>query len=209
MRVGPTPSYIDGEIFEQTTINSTIKEYAMTLWKIDPTHSELNFKVKHLLVSTVSGHFGKFDATIETHKGDFSDAKIWFEADVDSINTKNEQRDGHLKSADFFNGAEFPMMTFVSKSVKKTSDHELEVTGNLTMRGTTREITLYAIYNGTVAGFGGKEVAGFEITGKLNRFDYGLEWNALTEAGGVVVSNEVKFEILAEFNKVQEAAKAA
>jgi len=181
----------------------------MTTWKIDPAHSEINFKVKHLVVSTVTGHFSKFDASIETSKEDFSDAKINFEADINSIDTKNEQRDGHLKSADFFDSENHPKMTFVSKSIKKVSDHEMKVTGNLTLRGVTKEITLDVIYNGTVAGFGGTQVAGFEVRGKLNRFDFGLQWNALTEAGGVVVSNEVKIEILAEFNKVQEAVKAA
>jgi polyisoprenoid-binding protein YceI len=165
--------------------------------------------VKHLVISTVTGHFNKFDASIETNKEDFSDAKINFEADIDSIDTKNEQRDGHLKSADFFDSEKHPKMTFVSKSVKKISDHEMNVTGNLTLRGVTKEITLDVIYNGTVSGFGGTEVAGFEVRGKLNRFDFGLQWNALTEAGGVVVSNEVKIEILAEFHKAKEAVKAA
>jgi len=181
----------------------------MTTWKIDPAHSEINFKVKHLVVSTVTGHFSKFDASIETNKEDFSDAKINFEADINSIDTKNEQRDGHLKSADFFDAEKYPKMTFVSKSIKKTSDHEMQVIGNLTLRGVIKEITLDVIYNGTVAGFGGTEVAGFEVRGKVNRFDFGLQWNALTEAGGVVVSNEVKIEILAEFNKANEAVKAA
>lgn len=181
----------------------------MAQWKIDQAHSEINFKVKHLVVSTVSGTFGKFDATIEANKEDFSDAKFGFEADVASVNTKNEQRDGHLKSPDFFDTAKYPTMTFVSKSVKKVSDYELQVTGDLTIRGTKKEVTLDVLYNGTVAGFGGAKVAGFEVQGKINRFDFGLQWNALTEAGGVVVSNEVKIEILAEFNKVQSASKAA
>ncbi|HLG31952.1 MAG TPA: YceI family protein, partial [Ignavibacteriaceae bacterium] len=167
------------------------------------------FKVKHLVVSTVTGHFKTFDATVETNKEDFSDAVIKFEADVNSISTKNEQRDTHLKSADFFDSEKNPKMTFTSTSVKKISDYELKVNGNITMRGITKEITLDLIYNGVVSGFGGTEVAGFEVRGKVNRFDFGLQWNALTEAGGVVVSNEVKIEILAEFNKVQEAVKAA
>ncbi len=181
----------------------------MAQWKIDSTHSEINFKVKHLVVSTVTGTFTKFDATIQGEKEDFSDAKFSFEADVNSISTKNEQRDGHLKSPDFFDAANHPKMTFASKSVKRLSDYELQVIGDLTIRGTTKEVALDVIYNGTVAGFGGSRVAGFEVKGKINRFDYGLQWNALTEAGGVVVSNEVKIEILAEFNKVQAAAKAA
>lgn len=181
----------------------------MTTWKIDPAHSEINFKVKHLVVSTVTGHFNTFDATIETTSDDFSDAKINFEADVKSISTKNDQRDTHLKSADFFDAENHPKMTFVSKSVKKLSDHEMQVTGNLTIRGKSEEIVLDVIYNGTVSGFGNTQVAGFEVRGKLNRFDFGLQWNALTEAGGVVVSNEVKIEILAEFNKINKAVKAA
>ena len=181
----------------------------MALWKIDPTHSEVSFKVKHLVVSTVTGHFDQFEATIGTAKEDFSDAKISFEADVNSINTKNEQRDGHLKSPDFFDAAKYPKMSFESTSAKKMSDYELQVVGNLTMRGVTREIVLDVIYNGTVAGLGGNQVAGFEIRTRLNRFDFGLQWSALTETGGVVVSNEVKIEILAEFNKAQDVAKAA
>jgi polyisoprenoid-binding protein YceI len=176
----------------------------MSLWKIDPVHSEVSFKVKHLVISTVTGHFDKFDATIEAAKEDFSDALIKFEADINSINTKNGQRDGHLKSPDFFDAATYPKMWFSSKSVKIISDFELQVIGDLTMRGVTKEITLDVMYNGTVAGLGGIQVAGFEIRTKLNRFDYGLQWNALTEAGGITVSNEVKIEIMAEFNKAQK-----
>jgi polyisoprenoid-binding protein YceI len=181
----------------------------MALWKIDPAHSEVNFKVKHLVVSTVTGHFAQFEAAIESSKEDFSDAKISFEAEVASIDTKNEQRDQHLQSPDFFDAASFPTLSFASTSVKNISEHELRVKGNLTMHGATRDITLDVIYNGTVPGFGGNEVAGFEIRSRLNRFDFGLQWNALTEAGGVVVSNEVQIEILAEFQKAIQQAQAA
>ncbi len=178
-------------------------------WNIDPTHSEVNFKVKHLVVSTVTGHFDSFEATIESSQEDFSDATIAFEANIASVNTKNEQRDGHLKSADFFDAANYPKMSFVSTSVKKFSEHELRVVGNLTFRGVKREVALDVIYNSIVSGFGGTTVAGFEITGKLNRFDFSLQWNGLIEVGGVVVSNEVKLEILAECTKVMGAQKAA
>ena len=181
----------------------------MTLWKIDPAHSEINFRVKHLVVSTVTGHFAQFDAVIESGKEDFSDAIITFEADVASIDTKNQQRDQHLKSPDFFDADRYPKMKFVSTSVERISDHELRVKGNLTMRVVTREITLDVGYNGTVAGFEGNQVAGFEINTKLNRFDFGLQWSALTEAGNVVVSNEVRIEILAEFKKAAQQLKAA
>ena len=173
----------------------------MTKWKIDSAHSEIKFKVKHLVVSTVTGQFNTFDAVVESNKPDFSDAKISFEADVNSIDTKNEQRDTHLKSADFFDAANFPKLTFISKSINKKSDSEYEVIGDITIRGTKKEIKLNATYNGTVKGFGGVEVAGFEITGKLNRFDFGLKWNTLTEVGGVVVAEEVKLEIAAELQK--------
>ena len=181
----------------------------MTRWTIDPAHSEVNFKVKHLVVSTVSGTFRKFTATIDAAANDFGDAAITFDADVDSIDTKNEQRDNHLKSPDFFDAANHPKISFISRGVKRLSDHELEVVGIMTMRGVSKEIILHVSYNGTVAGFGGKKVAGFEITGKLNRFDFGLQWNALTETAGVVVANEVKIEILAEFNVAEQQSLAA
>ena len=174
----------------------------MKTWKIDTVHSEVNFKVKHLVVSTVRGGFDKFDATIESSSDNFSNAKIKFEADINSINTRNADRDAHLKSADFFNSEISPKMLFESKSVKNTSDYEMEVIGDLTIRGITKEIKLDVIYNGVVSGIGNVNVASFEISGKLNRFDYGLKWNGLTEAGGVMVSNEVKIEILAEFVEV-------
>jgi len=181
----------------------------MTKWKIDPAHSEVNFKVKHLVVSTVRGHFNNFDAVIETSSEDFSDAKIKFEAETNSINTRNSDRDAHLKSADFFDAQKYEKISFVSASVMKISDHEIKVKGSLTIRDITKEITLDVIYNGIVEGMDGNDVAGFEISTKLNRFDYGLKWNALTEAGGVVVGNEVKIEILAEFNKAKSVAQAA
>lgn len=174
----------------------------MALWKVDQAHSEIKFKVKHLVVSTVTGQFTSFAGTVEADKPDFSDAKILFEADVNSIDTNNEQRDGHLKSADFFDAANHPKLTFASKSITKKSNDEYVVVGDMTIRGTTKEISLNVTYNGTTKGFGGVDVAGFEITGKLNRFDFGLHWNALTEAGGVVVSSEVKLEIAAEINRV-------
>lgn len=174
----------------------------MATWKMDTAHTEVKFKVKHLVISTVTGSFNKFDGTVETSKDDFTDAKIVFEADVNSIDTKNEQRNGHLKSPDFFDAANHPKMTFKSTSLTKKSGDAYVLTGNLTIRGTTKEIKLDVIYNGTVKGFGGSfDVAAFEITGKLNRQDFGLKWSALTEAGGVVASDEVKIEVLAEFVK--------
>lgn len=173
----------------------------MALWKVDPTHSEIKFKVKHLVVSTVTGQFTSFSGTVESDKTDFSDAKISFEADINSVNTNNEQRDGHLKSPDFFDAANHPKLSFVSKSITKKSVDEYLVTGDITIRETIKEISLNVTYNGTTKGFGDVDVAGFEITGKLNRFDFGLQWNALTEVGGIVVGDEVKIDIFAELNK--------
>ena len=174
----------------------------MATWKMDTAHSEVKFKVKHLVVSTVSGTFDNFAATVESSKADFSDAVIAFEADVTSISTKNEQRDGHLKSPDFFDAANHPKITFESKSLKPVSGDDYELTGDLTIRGTTKPIKLNVTYNGTVKGFGGSfDVAAFEVTGKINRQEYGLKWSALTESGGIVVSDEVKIEAFAEFVK--------
>lgn len=169
----------------------------MTQWSIDPAHSEVKFKVKHLVISTVTGQFKAVHGTVQAAKPDFSDARIQFEADVDSISTNNEQRDAHLKSPDFFDAANHPKLSFVSTSMKPKGDGEFELKGDMTIRGTKRSIVLDVVYNGTVKGFDG-DVAAFEITGTLNRQDFGLRWNAMTEAGGVVVSDEVKLDIAVE-----------
>jgi polyisoprenoid-binding protein YceI len=173
----------------------------MEKWKIDPMHSEVKFKVKHLVISTVTGEFRKFNITAETENDKFENAKISFEADVNSIDTREPQRDAHLKSADFFDAANHPKMVFISKSFKRISDHKYELVGDLTIRGTAREIKLDVTYNGKVKGIQGEDVAGFEINGKLNRQDFGLKWNALTEAGGIVVGDEIELEIELEMHK--------
>ena len=181
----------------------------MKNWKIDPAHSEIKFKVKHLLVSTVTGSFGKFDAELNSDVENFENAVISFEAETASINTNNAQRDAHLQSADFFDAENFPKITFVSKSFTKLSENYYELTGDITIRGVTKEIKLKVEHNGNARGFDGLEVAGFEITGKLNRFDFGLQWNAMTEAGGIVVGPEIKIEIFAEMKESVEVSKAA
>jgi polyisoprenoid-binding protein YceI len=181
----------------------------MAQWKIDQAHSEITFKVKHLVISTVTGRFTNFDGTIESEAPDFSDASIRFTADVNSINTGNEQRDGHLKSPDFFDAAAYPGLSFVSTSFTKVGDEEFKLTGDMTMRGVTRQVTLDAVYNGTVKGFDG-DVAAFEVAGKLSRKEFGLLWNALTETGGVAVGDEVKLDLVVELKKaaVEEAVAA-
>ncbi len=178
----------------------------MSYWKIDPHHSDVTFKVQHLLVAAVTGYFEKFDATIEASQEDFSDAVFRFEAETNSINSGNEKRDEHLRSVDFFDAASFPRMWFVSKAVRVVSDFELQIVGDLTLRGVNREIVLDAYYNGSVGGIAGGMVAGFEIRTKLRRFDFGLQWNGLTGDGNVLAGNEVKIEILGEFIKAQGAS---
>jgi polyisoprenoid-binding protein YceI len=181
----------------------------MAQWTLDQAHSEVKFKVKHLVVSTVTGQFRSIRGSVEAARPDFSDAKIRFEADVDSISTNNEQRDGHLKSADFFDAANHPKLTFVSTDITRKGEGVYQLIGDMTIRGTKKSVTLDVTYNGTVKGFEG-EVAGFEMTGKLNRQDFGLRWNAMTEAGGVVVSDEVKLDVAVELKAAQVGqAKAA
>lgn len=166
----------------------------MTTYTIDPAHSEIVFKVRHLVISTVSGNFSKFDATMTSEKEDFSDAKVNFEADVNSISTNNEQRDGHLKADDFFDVAKYPALNFKSTSIKKKSDTEFILDGDLTIRDVTKPISLDVVYNGS-ANFYGQNKYGFEITGKINRKDFGLKWNAVTETGGIALSDEVKLAL--------------
>jgi len=173
----------------------------MATWKLDAAHSEVKFKVKHLVISTVTGQFNSFSGIIESSRGDFSDANISFEANIDSIDTNDKGRDGHLMSADFFDAAKYPKLFFKSKTVKKKSDNELEVAGDITIRGITKDIKLKVIFNGIVNGFGGAEVAGFEISGRLNRLDFGLHWNGITEAGGIVVSDDVKLNVQVQMVK--------
>jgi polyisoprenoid-binding protein YceI len=173
----------------------------MATWKIDASHSEITFKVKHLVISTVSGKFNEFDATVEAEKDDFSDAQVSFSAKIDSISTGNEQRDGHLKSADFFDAAGHPELSFKSTALKQVSGSDYELTGDLTIRGTTKPVTLKAEFGGIQNDFYGNTVAGFELTGKINRQEFGLTWSAVTEAGGVVVSDEVKLAVNVELIK--------
>ncbi|MFY7965815.1 MAG: YceI family protein [Chitinophagaceae bacterium] len=164
----------------------------MATYKIDAAHSEITFKVKHLMITNVTGNFTKFDATLEADADDFSDAKISFEADINSINTNNEQRDGHLKSADFFNAEAFPTLSFTSTSFTKKGDDEYTLVGDLTLKGHTKSVELNVEYGGTATDPYNQVKAGFEITGKINRQDFGLTWSAVTEAGGIMVSDEVK-----------------
>lgn len=163
-----------------------------TTWAIDPAHSEVQFKVKHLVISTVTGQFKNFSGKLETESDAFENAKITFEADIKSISTNNEDRDNHLKSPDFFEAESYPKLTFVSKSFNKLGGGEFKLIGDLTIKGTTKEVALNVEHGGVMNDPYGNTKAGFEITGEINRKDFGLTWGAVTEAGGVVVSDEVK-----------------
>ena len=173
----------------------------MTTYKIDVDHSDVMFKVKHLMISTVTGIFKKFDATLEVDENDLTNAKVYFEADIDSVDTKKEQRDAHLKSDDFFNAEKFPKMTFTSTSIEKVQDEEYRLNGDLTIRDITKPVALKVEFNGDIVDPWGKERKGFEINGKINRKDFGLKWSAVTEAGGVVVADDVKLVMNVEMVK--------
>jgi polyisoprenoid-binding protein YceI len=174
-----------------------------TKWNLDPGHSEIGFKVKHMMITNVSGSFKKFDAQVETAGLDFSTAKINLTADIDSITTSNPDRDAHLKSADFFDAANHPQLKFVSTRVEKVDDDNYIVHGNLTLRGVTQPVKLNAEFGGIGKDPWGNEKAGFTITGKIVRTDYKLNWNAALEAGGVLVGDEVK--ISAEIQLIKQA----
>lgn len=169
-----------------------------TKWNIDNSHSEVGFKVKHMMISTVKGHFEEYEASIESSKEDFSDAQFSFSAKTASINTKNNDRDNHLKSDDFFNIGEYPEMTFTS-----TSFDGDKLAGHLTIRDVTKEVTLDVDLNGVAVDPYGQTKAGFEMRGKINRKDFNLAWSAVTEAGSIVVADTVTLVIDAQFVKQQ------
>jgi polyisoprenoid-binding protein YceI len=172
-----------------------------TKWVIDPMHSEIQFKVKHLVISTVTGSFKSFEGTLETEGDDFGKAKVSVSINTDSIDTNQPQRDEHLKSAEFFDAAQFPQISFNAKSVKKSGDDEFEVTGDLTIKGVTKSVTVLAEYGGSTDDFYGNTKAGFEVTAKVSRKDFGLTWNGITEAGSVVVGDEIKLFANIQFAK--------
>ena len=176
---------------------------AQTKWAVDKSHSKVQFAVTHLIISEVTGQFKSFDADVEASKDDFTDAKIQFSADVNSINTDNEDRDKHLKSDDFFNAEKFPKLTFIGKSFKKVGGKNYKLVGDFTIRDITKEVTLDVVYNGSVKDPWGNTKAGFKIKGEINRFDYNLKWNALMEVGGAVVGKTVSIVVDLELQKAK------
>lgn len=174
-------------------------------WQFDPVHSEIRFKVKHMMVSNVSGEFKKFDIQLETEGHDFSTAKASFTADIDSITTHVDQRDNHLKSADFFDAANHPHLTFKSTKITKKGDTEYDMVGELSLREITKPVTFHVENFGVVKDPYGNQRAGFEITGKIKRLDFGLKYNPVLEAGGVVVGDEVRITANVELFYKDEA----
>lgn len=166
---------------------------AIKNWVLDPSHSEIQCKIKHLMITYVTGSFNLFEASVVTEDEDFMKAKVSFSADIDSISTGNEQRDGHLKSADFFDAATYPKLKFVATKFENVdNDGSYELYGDLTIKDVTKNIKLDVEFGGIVTDAYGNTKAGFSINGKINRKDFGLTWNAVTEAGGVVVSDDVR-----------------
>lgn len=181
---------------------------ALTKWVVDPMHTEIQFKVKHLMITTVTGYFSKFDAAATTEGEDFSTAEISFSADINSVNTNNADRDNHLKSPDFFNAEQYPKMTFSNGKLENNGD-DFKLTGDLTIKDVTNQVTLDVEFGGTVVDGYGQNKAGFTLSGKISRKAFGLTWNAVTEAGKVVVSDDVRINAEVQLTQVvEETVKA-
>ncbi len=179
-----------------------------TKWSIDQSHSEIQFKVKHMMISTVTGEFKQFDASVETQDEDFSTAKIKFSADINSVSTNNEQRDAHLRTGDFFEAEKFPQLTFESNKMEKLNEENYKLHGALTMRGVSKPIVLDVEFGGTTVDPWGNTRVGFSISGKLNRKDFGVSFSMVSETGGILLGEEVKIQINTEFVKSANALAA-
>jgi polyisoprenoid-binding protein YceI len=170
-------------------------------WVLDPTHSELQFRIKHLMISTVTGQFNQFSASVETDNDDFTAAKVHFAAEVNSISTNNDQRDAHLRNGDFFDAEKFPTVIFESEKMEKAGEDEYKLYGTLTMRGVSKKIVLNAEFGGITRDPWGNTRTGFSVTGKINRFDFGISFGAVTETGGLLLGDEVKIAANVQFVK--------
>ncbi|MEM6631550.1 MAG: YceI family protein [Bacteroidota bacterium] len=186
--------------FILTILLANVDLTAQSTWVFDQAHTSVGFSIEHLVISETTGQFTSFEGTVEASNEDFTDAQINFSVDVSSIDTGNERRDGHLKSDDFFNAEDFPKMTFKGTTFEKVEGNTYKLIGDLTIRDVTKSIELEVIYKGT-AQMGDTQKAGFKLTGSLNRFDYNLKWSQLTEAGGLVVGEEVTLTVNVELNQ--------
>jgi polyisoprenoid-binding protein YceI len=180
-----------------------LKKMATTKWVLDPTHSELGFKIKHLMITNVSGYFNKFQVEGETVNDDFSTAKIRLKADIGSVNTNNEQRDAHLRNSDFFAADKHPEMIFESTGVEKVDSENFRLNGNLTMKNVTKPVQLDVEYGGITKDPWGNERAGFTISGKIKRSQWGVNFNGILETGGAMLGEEVKIQ--SEIQLVKQA----
>jgi polyisoprenoid-binding protein YceI len=175
-----------------------------TKWVLDATHSEIQFKVKHLMISTVTGQFNTFEGSIETEEDDFTTAKAHFSADINSISTNNEHRDAHLKNADFFDAENYPQLTFESEKIEQVDDENYKVHGDFTLRGITKKIILDAELGGTTVDPWGNTRVGFAIKGVINRKDFDVSFGLLTDTGGIALSDEVKLLVNVQFVKQKD-----
>jgi polyisoprenoid-binding protein YceI len=176
------------------------------VWQLDKAHSEINFSVRHMMISTARGRFEEFDGTFDVNESDPTQSKIEVQIQTASINTKDAQRDAHLKGPDFFDTEKYPTMTFKSKRVEKVDDHHARLIGDLTIKDVTREVVLAVEYAGQSKSPWGTISAGFSAQTKINRKDWGLVWNVALETGGVLVSEEVTINIELELVKQPEVA---
>lgn len=172
-----------------------------TKWSIDNLHSEIGFKVKHMMITNVSGKFAQFNGNVQTEGNDVSTGKFEFSAAIDSIDTGVADRDAHLKSGDFFDAASYPNLIFKSSGIQKISDDELVIEGHMTIRDITKPIALKAEISDVVVDPYGQTKFGISVSGKIKRSEYGLTWNAVTEAGNIVVSDDIKLHGEVQFIK--------
>jgi len=175
---------------------------ATTKWVLDPTHSDVEFKVKHLMISTVTGHFSSFSAEVTTEEEDFTKSKVTFTVDAASISTNNEQRDGHIKGPDFFDVANHPQIKFVITKIENVdNDGSYDLHGDLTLLGITKSVKLEVEFGGVIKDPWGNTRAGFAVNGKINRKDFGLTWHMTTDAGGIVLGDDVRIHVALELIK--------
>jgi polyisoprenoid-binding protein YceI len=172
-----------------------------TGWTFDKAHSSINFSIRHMVISEVTGNFKDFSILVNATKDDFTDATIDATIKVASINTENEQRDSHLKSDDFFNAEKFPEIKFRSTSFEKVSDNKYKIKGDLTMRDVTKSVIFVGVYNGSIKGMRGTTISSWKATISINRFDYGLKWNRTIETGGLIAGDMVNITINLELTK--------
>ncbi|SDN40705.1 Polyisoprenoid-binding protein YceI [Psychrobacillus sp. OK028] len=175
----------------------------MTKFNLDAAHSMIDFSVKHMMVSKVKGSFTNFTADLEGNTEDLTGATISFDIDVKSINTNNEDRDNHLRSADFFDIETYPSIKFVATDIKKKADGEYDVTGDLTIKDVTKPVTFDVEYGGKGTNPWGQEVVAFSADTKVNRKEFGLTWNQALETGGVLVGEDIKINVELELNPAQ------